>query len=200
VLAREIRGVFTAIYVARVRIKVRADGETIIREGHGTGESRGGHPGEVHDMAIKTAETDATKRALATFGKPFGLSIYLQARSAPQAARSLPGQSAQPRSPVANNSTKTASSPVEPARHPAAGPPDHDRRRTLQRLGPNGRYYVPPRKEPTSDSFHTVLASQEAANRNGGENLLGPRDQKTRAPKRLPQMISVLHLPKTPHS
>jgi hypothetical protein len=27
----------------------------------------------VHDIALKAAETDATKRALATFGKPFGL-------------------------------------------------------------------------------------------------------------------------------
>ena len=33
-------------------------------------------PGEVHDIALKAAETDATKRALATFGKPFGLELY----------------------------------------------------------------------------------------------------------------------------
>ena len=38
--------------------------------------SRGSSPGEVHDMALKAAETDATKRALATFGKPFGLELY----------------------------------------------------------------------------------------------------------------------------
>ena len=31
--------------------------------------------GEAYDMALKTAETDATKRALATFGNRFGL-IY----------------------------------------------------------------------------------------------------------------------------
>jgi recombination DNA repair RAD52 pathway protein len=41
VLARENRGTFLAIYVARVRITVHADGATIIREGHGTGEGRG---------------------------------------------------------------------------------------------------------------------------------------------------------------
>ena len=52
VLAREIRGSFTAIYIARVRIKVRANGEIIIREGHGTGESHGSNPGEAHDKAI----------------------------------------------------------------------------------------------------------------------------------------------------
>ena len=76
VLARENRGTFLAVYTARVRISVQADGATIIREGHGSGEGRGASPGEVHDIALKAAETDATKRALATFGKPFGLALY----------------------------------------------------------------------------------------------------------------------------
>ena len=34
VLARETRGAFLAVYTARVRISVQADGTTIIREGH----------------------------------------------------------------------------------------------------------------------------------------------------------------------
>src|SRR5262245_58152712 len=76
VLARENRGSFLAVYIARVRISVHADGTTIIREGHGTGEAHGASPGEVHDTALKAAETDATKRTLATFGKPFGLALY----------------------------------------------------------------------------------------------------------------------------
>jgi recombination DNA repair RAD52 pathway protein len=41
VLARENRGTFLSVYTARVRITVNADGATIIREGHGTGEGRG---------------------------------------------------------------------------------------------------------------------------------------------------------------
>ena len=49
---------------------------TVIRDGHGTGEAHGGSAGEVHDRALKAAETDATKRALATFGKAFGLALY----------------------------------------------------------------------------------------------------------------------------
>ena len=76
VLARENRGSFMAIYTAKVRITVHADGATIVREGHGSGEGRGTSPGEVHDIALKAAETDGTKRALATFGKPFGLELY----------------------------------------------------------------------------------------------------------------------------
>ncbi len=82
VLARENRGTFLAVYIARVRVTVHADGATVIREGHGTGEGRGTSPGEVHDIALKAAETDATKRALTTFGKPFGLELYRGGRTA----------------------------------------------------------------------------------------------------------------------
>jgi Rad52/22 family double-strand break repair protein len=65
-----------AAYAAKVRIAVRAGAITIIREGCGSGEARGLTPGEAHELALKTAETDATKRALATFGNPFGLALY----------------------------------------------------------------------------------------------------------------------------
>ena len=80
-------GSFLAVYVAKVRITVHADGATIVREGHGSGEGRGTSPGEVHDIALKAAETDATKRALSTFGKPFGLELYRKDKS-PEAAQS----------------------------------------------------------------------------------------------------------------
>lgn len=82
VLARENRGSFLAVYIAKVRITVQAAGTTVIREGHGTGQGQGLSPGEVHDIALKAAETDATKRALATFGKPFGLALYGNGKSA----------------------------------------------------------------------------------------------------------------------
>src|SRR4051794_17813381 len=62
VLARENRGYFTAVYTAKVRLTVQANGASVIREGHGTGEGRGESPGEVHDTALKAAGTDATKR------------------------------------------------------------------------------------------------------------------------------------------
>lgn len=76
VLNRENRGTFLAVYVAKVRITVRAGSTTVMREAHGTGEGRGSSPGEAHDTALKGAETDGGKRALATFGNPFGLSLY----------------------------------------------------------------------------------------------------------------------------
>ncbi len=90
VLARENRGTFLAVYIARVRITVQANGATVIREGHGTGEGRGTSPGEVHDIALKAAETDATKRALATFGKPFGLALYGSGKTVPSPRISPP--------------------------------------------------------------------------------------------------------------
>src|SRR5215467_16017837 len=67
---------FLAAYTARVRISVRAGDIVIVREGCGTGEARASSPGQAHEIALKTAETDATKRALATFGNPFGLALY----------------------------------------------------------------------------------------------------------------------------
>ena len=121
VLARENRGTFNTIYVAKVRITVRSDKHLVVRDGYGTGEAHGASAGEAHDKAIKTAETDATKRALATFGKPFGLALYVGSKQ----------------------------------RIPK---PDIARRRTLQKLGPNGRYYVPPQPRPNPSDATTMLA------------------------------------------
>lgn len=81
VFSRESKGIFFSAYACKVRITVRADGEKIIREGHGCGEAKGESAGEAHDLALKASETDATKRALATFGKPFGLWLYSNIKS-----------------------------------------------------------------------------------------------------------------------
>ena len=75
VLAGENRGSFLAIYIARVRITVHADGAMIIREGHGSGEGRGASPGEVHDIALKAAETDATNALWQHSANASGLSF-----------------------------------------------------------------------------------------------------------------------------
>jgi hypothetical protein len=65
-----------AAYTAKVRVSVRAGDIVIVREGSGTGEGAAPTPGQAHELALKSAETDATKRALATFGNPFGLALY----------------------------------------------------------------------------------------------------------------------------
>ena len=46
------------------------------RDGIGTGFGRVNSIDSAHEIALKAAETDATKRALATFGNPFGLALY----------------------------------------------------------------------------------------------------------------------------
>ena len=63
-------------YLARVRVRVRAGKTDIVREGSGFGSGVSANQSEAHDIALKGAETDATKRALATFGDRFGLLLY----------------------------------------------------------------------------------------------------------------------------
>jgi recombination DNA repair RAD52 pathway protein len=67
---------YGAAYIAKVRIAVRTGAITITREGCGSCEAKALTPGQAHELALKAAETDATKRALATFGNPFGLALY----------------------------------------------------------------------------------------------------------------------------
>ena len=52
----------------------------------------------MHDIALKVAETDATKRALATFGKPFGLELYRSGGTASKKSLSSPPLPADARS------------------------------------------------------------------------------------------------------
>jgi len=77
-----------AAYIAKVRVSVRAGDITIVREGSGTGECTAPTPGQAHELALKGAETDATKRALATFGNPFGLALYDREQTGVRKARS----------------------------------------------------------------------------------------------------------------
>lgn len=59
-------------YIAKVRVIV--DG--VAREGVGAGHGIDRDLGLAHESAAKEAETDAMKRALMTFGNPFGLALY----------------------------------------------------------------------------------------------------------------------------
>lgn len=68
---------FGVTYIARVKVTV--DGVT--REGCGAGHGIDRDLGQAHESAIKEAETDAMKRALMTFGNPFGLALYDKAQT-----------------------------------------------------------------------------------------------------------------------
>jgi DNA recombination protein Rad52 len=67
---------YACAYAARVRITVRVGETRVIRDGSGVGHGTAPMPGEAHESALKEAETDATKRALVTFGNLFGLALY----------------------------------------------------------------------------------------------------------------------------
>lgn len=90
-------------YTARVRVCVRAGAYTFVREGSGFGQARANTLGEAHGAALKAAETDATKRALATLGAPFGLLLYDTS------------QSSEKQSSKANESEQVAEASAQPA-------------------------------------------------------------------------------------
>ena len=63
-------------YEAHVEIRVYCEGITITRQGTGHGSGIGQDLFDCIEGAAKEAETDAMKRALMTFGNPFGLALY----------------------------------------------------------------------------------------------------------------------------
>lgn len=69
-------------FIAKVRITAGG----VVREGTGYGSGALPDPGEAYESATKEAETDAMKRALMTFGNPFGLALYDKGQTAVQNA------------------------------------------------------------------------------------------------------------------
>src|SRR6185295_6119469 len=68
-------------YTAKVRVVAFAGDTIVTREGIGAGHGIDVDLGQAHESAIKEAETDAMKRALMTFGNPFGLALYDKTQS-----------------------------------------------------------------------------------------------------------------------
>jgi hypothetical protein len=75
-IGRDRKSGWGVTYIARVRITITAGNRSLIREGSGAGHGIDADLGLAHESALKEAETDATKRALMTFGNPFGLALY----------------------------------------------------------------------------------------------------------------------------
>lgn len=98
--------------MTRVRIRVRAGDVTIVREGIGAGEAFAATPGQAHERAIKASETDATKRALSTFGNCFGLSLYRDKREvAPEQQTKKPIAAGEPSRPTTTAAHRVAAKP-----------------------------------------------------------------------------------------
>jgi DNA recombination protein Rad52 len=80
-IGREQKPGWGVTYTARVRVTVTAGSLTpLVREGSGAGHGIDVDLGQAHESALKEAETDAMKRALMTFGNPFGLALYDKAQ------------------------------------------------------------------------------------------------------------------------
>jgi DNA recombination protein Rad52 len=102
-IGQQQRDGWSVSYVAKVRVTVRPgrkpDGLDLAvhREGTGYGSGIDVDLGAAHESAIKEAETDAMKRALMTFGNPFGLALYdkAQAEVEPVARSQAPQRPAQ---------------------------------------------------------------------------------------------------------
>lgn len=148
--SRDQRPGWGVTYTARVRITVgEGTGSPLIREGCGAGHGIDTDLGQAHESALKEAETDAMKRALMTFGNPFGLALYdkqqrevtgaaaasgvrpaHQPSSGPTALRVVPTTSApaRHRAPSTQGRQREATSKTEPpsALQTAAAPPPAD--------------------------------------------------------------------------
>ncbi|GDX73618.1 hypothetical protein LBMAG40_02750 [Cyanobium sp.] len=116
-IGREARPGWGVTYTARVRITVGATAHTpVIREGCGAGHGIDVDLGQAHESALKEAETDAMKRALMTFGNPFGLALYdKQQREVTHSAGESAGQS-----PASNGTRSIHRSPSPTAPNAAA--------------------------------------------------------------------------------
>jgi DNA recombination protein Rad52 len=114
-------------YTARVRITVTAGGMTpLVREGTGAGHGIDVDLGQAHESAIKEAETDAMKRALMTFGNPFGLALYdKQQREVTSSAAPTPVPSTNPSSrPAEGAPGRQSQSPAQQEKDPSLDPLD----------------------------------------------------------------------------
>jgi recombination DNA repair RAD52 pathway protein len=83
---------WTVIYRVAVRLSVKVDG---IELGHWHGIATGDATNQpsradAHDLALKTADSQALKRAATNLGDQFGLSLYNKGRLSPVVQSSLP--------------------------------------------------------------------------------------------------------------
>ena len=80
-IGKEKKPGFGVTYTAKVRVTISDPnmGE-VIREDFGAGHGYDVDCGLAHESAVKEAVTDALKRALRTFGNPFGLALYDKSR------------------------------------------------------------------------------------------------------------------------
>jgi DNA recombination protein Rad52 len=162
-IGREQKPGWGVTYTARVRITV-GEGSTgqLIREGCGAGHGIDNDLGQAHESALKEAETDAMKRALMTFGNPFGLALYDKQQRAVTGAAGAIG--ARPANQQAARSTALRVVPTAsaPALHQAPS-------------AQGGQTEATSKTEPPAAATDSVTAAQQAQSDPG----LAPLDPAT---------------------
>ncbi|WP_411868871.1 RAD52 family DNA repair protein [Vulcanococcus limneticus] len=148
-------------YTAQVRITVRCIGQgPVIREGSGAGHGIDSDLGQAHESALKEAETDAMKRALMTFGNPFGLALYdkrqRQVSAAPVAAAAAPTP---PRGVSAAGVARPATARPTPPQAETAAPLDPA---VIQALQERIKALPAPRREAFARGFRTAFQVPDA--------------------------------------
>jgi hypothetical protein len=119
---------------------VRVTVGDVVRDGTGYGSGIDRDLGAAHESAVKEAETDAMKRALMTFGNPFGLALYDKTKANVDYSHSPSGHAA----------------PVQPVPQyrptPTAPPPQQQ---APQQQGGGGGFQRDP-NETAADVWHKV--------------------------------------------
>ena len=145
-IGRDRKSGWGVTYIARVRITITAGNRTLIREGSGAGHGIDADLGLAHESALKEAETDATKRALMTFGNPFGLALYdKQQRQVSSAAAASPA-------PVLTAAKQPIAAVVDAPLQPAA----------ISRLQEQIKALAPARLEAFAKGFRSAFQVPEA--------------------------------------
>jgi DNA recombination protein Rad52 len=153
-------------YTARVRVTVTAGSLTpLVREGSGAGHGIDVDLGQAHESALKEAETDAMKRALMTFGNPFGLALYDKAQRQVSSAAGQGEGAQRPGGQQPYVSRAAAGAPSPTTASPALVDPgqqalDAD---TIQRLHSSLRALPRPRLESLTRAFRKRFQVPEEA-------------------------------------
>ncbi len=179
-IGREQKPGWGVTYTARVRITVQAGGRgLLIREGTGAGHGIDTDLGLAHESAIKEAETDAMKRALVTFGNPFGLALYDKSQRQvsgaaapvadyrpPAAERRTAGSQARPTHSPSNGVVRRSQAvvtpqgqPQRPAEAPSSSAPASASLdpATIQALQERIRALLPPQLTAFSQAFRSAF-------------------------------------------
>jgi DNA recombination protein Rad52 len=124
-IGRDQKSGWGVTYSCTVRIIVSCGDISIIRDGSGAGHGIDVDLGQAHESALKEAETDAMKRALMTFGNPFGLALYDKEQKeveGTQVASSRPQQAAERRPAETVRRAAPEEAPPAPVRRTVAAP------------------------------------------------------------------------------